>query len=669
MFSRLLVANRGEIAARVMRSARRLGVSPVCVYSQADRGAAWLDGADAALEIGPGEARLSYLDAARVIDAAKRLGADALHPGYGFLSENASFAQAVQAAGLVWVGPHPEAMRRMGSKAAARQLARELDIPVLPGYDGDDASDAALYAAAERIGFPILIKASAGGGGRGMRVVRAPGDLAGALRDARREAESAFGDGRLILERWIASPRHVEVQVMGDRSGGLVHLFERECSVQRRHQKLVEEAPAPGLDARAREALYAHALRLAGAIGYDSAGTVEFLLDGETGEAFFLEMNTRLQVEHPTTELVTGLDLVELQLRAAAGERIGLEQSDVRLDGWSVEVRLCAEDPARDHAPQTGTIEWLEWPALPGVRVDAGVRTGSRVPPYYDSLLAKLIAWGPDRGSAIGQLAGALDATWLAGVATNVDLLRAVLAHPRFRAGRLSTDFLAQLGALPDGAPEPRLPHAALAALALRLGRRARLGADAPEWRRLGAWRLLEPAGHPARAQLALEEQSGERAEVVLRGDSEVDAGHGAAVLRAHLDGNALRIEGGHGALAVPVRFAGERVCVRAGGRTSVWRELAREVVLEAARERATGSARTLRAPFPGVVRELRVVPGQRVREGEVLVVIEAMKMMHNLAASGSGTVAEVRCREGDTLDGGQVLVVFAEERPHEPAE
>jgi acetyl/propionyl-CoA carboxylase alpha subunit len=662
MFARLLVANRGEIAARVMRSARRLGIAPLCVYSQADRGAAWLEGAEAALEIGPGEARASYLDARRLIDAAKRLGADALHPGYGFLSENAEFAQAVQEAGLIWVGPHPEAMRRMGSKAAARQLATELGIAVVPGYDGDDGSDAALAQAAKRIGFPLLIKASAGGGGRGMRAVHQASQLREALHAARREAEAAFGDGRLILERLVGAPRHVEVQVMGDRRGGLVHLFERECSVQRRHQKLIEEAPAPRLDPETRARLCADALRLARAIGYDSAGTVEFVLDGASGEAFFLEMNTRLQVEHPTTELVTGLDLVELQLRAAAGEALGLEQSEVRCDGWALEVRICAEDPARDFAPQTGALELVEFPSLPELRVETGVRSGSRVPPHYDSLLAKLIAWGPEREAARGRLAAALDATWLAGVQTNLDWLRAALDHPDFRVGRLSTGFAAALAAPGDGALEPRLTHAALAALALRLGRRAALPAEAPAWRRLGGWRLLEPAGHPARARVRLEERSGEQAEVALRGETELDAGPGPVALRAWLDDGSLCIERDGGSLRVPVRRLGESVLVRAGGRTTAWRELAREEAPRGEAQRATGSAAAVRAPFPGVVRELRVRAGQAVREGEVLVVIEAMKMMHNLAATGSGTVAELRCREGDTVEGGQVLVVFAAE-------
>jgi acetyl/propionyl-CoA carboxylase alpha subunit len=663
MIGRLLVANRGEIADRIMRSARRLGIAPLAVYSQADRGAAWLEGADAALEIGPGEARASYLDVQRLIDAAKRLAADALHPGYGFLSENADFARAVEDAGLIWVGPRPDAMRAMGSKAAARRLARELGVAVVPGYDGEDASDAALGDAAQRIGFPLLIKASAGGGGRGMRVVRDPSELAAALALARREAESAFADGRLILERLVRAPRHIEVQIAGDRRGGLVHLFERECSIQRRHQKLVEEAPAPRLEPALRARLHADALRLARAIGYDSVGTVEFVVDGRSGEAFFLEMNTRLQVEHPTTELITGLDLVELQLRAAAGEPLGIEQSDVRADGWAIEVRLCAEDPARDFAPQTGTLEWVEFPALPELRVESGVRSGSRVPPFYDSMLAKLIAWGPDRDAALGRLAGALERTWIAGLATNLDLLRALLADPRFREARLSTELLAELPAPGDGALEARLPHAALAALALRLTRRAALPADAAAWRQLGAWRLLERAGHTARAELHLQEQAGERAALVLQGERELDAGRGSIPLRAELRGADLWVErDGLPPERISIRAFGDAVCIRAGGRTSVWREIPPGSAADRAGPGSGGTAAELRAPFPAVVRDVRAVPGQRVREGDVLAVIEAMKMMHNLAATGAGIVAEVRCREGDTVEGGQVLVVFASE-------
>jgi acetyl/propionyl-CoA carboxylase alpha subunit len=665
VFQRLLIANRGEIAVRVIRTCRRLGITPLAVYSEADRDAPWVGLADEALAIGPAEAAASYLDAERLLDAARRGRADALHPGYGFLSENAAFARACQAAGLIWVGPHPGAIERMGSKLESRRLAAELGVAVVPGYDGEDASDAALLEAADKLGFPLLIKASAGGGGRGIRTVSAAAELPEALELARREALAAFGDERLILERRIRPARHVEVQVAGDRRGNLIHLFERECSIQRRHQKVLEEAPAPGLPAHTRERLQRAALALARAIGYDSLGTVEFVVDARSGEPFFLEMNTRLQVEHPTTEQITGLDLVELQLRAAAGEPLGLRQEDVRPSGWAVEVRLCAEEPERDFAPRSGTLAALDWPELPGLRVDAGVHAGSRVPPHYDSLLAKLIAHGPDRDTALGRLAEGLAGTRALGLETNLEFLRRLVAHPALRAAELSTEFVEQ-HALAAAPPTPdALPDAALAALALgALEREAARAGRASPWRSLGAWRLLEPAGHPARMQRFLE-RDGQLERVVAIGDSQLDWGEGAVEVRAQLlDPHTLAVERDGRQLRVGVACQGGRIAVTRGGRTSTWRELSREEVWSGGRASgaAGGAARALVAPFPGVVREVRVRPGDRVAEGDVLVVLEAMKMMHNLRASGAGVVAEVRCAPGDSVEGGARLVAFASE-------
>ncbi|MCA9513179.1 MAG: ATP-grasp domain-containing protein, partial [Myxococcales bacterium] len=451
MFRSVLIANRGEIAVRVARACRRLGIESVAVFSDADRDALHVEVADRAVHIGPARATESYLVGERLLDAAKRAGADAVHPGYGFLSENADFADACAASGLVFVGPHAEAIRQMGSKALARRIAREHGVACVPGYDGDDASPERLRAAAREVGFPVMIKASAGGGGRGIRIVESEADFDKALEAAKREAAGAFGDDRLIVERYVRAPRHLEVQVVGDRHGHVVHLHDRECSVQRRHQKLVEEAPAPRLGDAQRQHLHESALRLARAIGYDNAGTVEFVFDDEAGEAYFLEMNTRLQVEHPVTEMVTGLDLVELQLRSAAGEPLPIAQRDVAVEGAAIEVRVNAEDPEKKFLPRTGRIDHIAFPpavdaagAPSGVRVETGVRSGSEISPYYDSLIAKVVAHGASRDEAVARLVRALDETVCFGPANNLGFLRQVVDSAPFRAAALTTHFLEQ---------------------------------------------------------------------------------------------------------------------------------------------------------------------------------------------------------------------------------
>ncbi len=440
-FRSVLVANRGEIALRVMRTCERLGIRTVAVCSDADRASLHVATADAVVRIGPGPASESYLRGDVIIEAALATGAEAIHPGYGFLAENADFAVAVEAAGLTWIGPPPDAMRALGDKAAAKALAEANDVPVLPGYHGEAASDSELATRAKDIGYPLLVKASAGGGGRGMRIVRAEPELREALAAARREAAAAFGDDRLLLERYVERPRHVEVQILGDAHGALVHLGERECSIQRRHQKLIEESPSPAVTRELRAAMGEAALRLARAAGYRNAGTVEFLLD-PSGAFFFLEVNARLQVEHPVTEAVTGLDLVEQQLRVAAGRPLGFDQGAVRLDGHAMELRVVAEDVAAGFLPSTGVVTVRELPV--NVRVDAGIAAGGVVSPYYDSLVAKLVAHGQDRADCIAQLREALDATDIQGVATDVELLAAVLDEPAFEAGALHTGFLAE---------------------------------------------------------------------------------------------------------------------------------------------------------------------------------------------------------------------------------
>jgi acetyl-CoA carboxylase, biotin carboxylase subunit len=465
--AKVLIANRGEIAVRVIRACRELGLGTVAVFSEADREALHVLMADEAYPIGPPPARESYLAIERIVRVAKAAGADAIHPGYGFLAENAGFAEACAEAGLTFVGPPPAAIRAMGDKTAARRLAREVGVPTVPGTLEPVASDEEAARAAWEIGYPVMVKAALGGGGKGMRLVRDPEELGAALRMARGEAGSAFGDASIYLERAISEPRHIEVQIMADAEGHVVHLGERECSIQRRHQKLVEECPSAAVDAALRERLGEAACRVARAAGYVNAGTVEFLLDAE-GSVHFLEMNTRLQVEHPVTELVTGLDLVRDQLRIAAGEPLGYRQQDVRWSGAAIECRINAEDPFAGWLPSPGTITGLRVPAGPGVREDSGVYEGYTVPRYYDTLLAKLIVWGADRSAAIDRMARALAEYRIVGVRTTLPILSRIIAHPDFRAGRLSTGFLDRV--MPALAPaDGRLaPIAVIAAVLAR---------------------------------------------------------------------------------------------------------------------------------------------------------------------------------------------------------
>jgi len=669
LFRRVLIANRGEIACRVIRSCRKLGIETVAVYSEADRGALFVEEADRGLCIGPARAAESYLSIPRLVEAARASGAEAVHPGYGFLSENADFASACAEAGLVFVGPHPEAIRRMGSKIEARRLARAQGVPVVPGYDGDAQANAALLAAAREIGFPVMLKASAGGGGRGIRIVEREADFEAGCEAARREAQGAFGDAQLIVERYVRAPRHLEVQLIGDRHGGLWQLGERECSIQRRHQKLVEEAPAPNLSARSRERLFERALKLGAAIGYDNAGTVEFVLDDESGEPYFLEMNTRLQVEHPVTECVTGLDLVELQLRAAAGERLALVQDEIRARGSAIEVRVNAEDPARKFLPRTGLLERIEWPERAGLRVESGVRSGSEISPHYDSLIAKLIGFGASRDEAIANLVAGLDEVVCFGPENNLGFLREIVDHAAFRAGRLTTHFLAQhLPQGPQGSPEEGLPDHALAALAAALppesARRGPGLAPASPWTGLGAWRLLAPAGHPARSDVFVEEGK-RRFHLRVLGADAIDLGAGPEpVALRWLD--AAQLELWHAGRSERVRIArcGDRLELVRGGRRRSFRCVPREEVWAARGAVGGARAEAIAAPFPGQIAELRVKVGERVSEGDVVAVLEAMKMLHNLVAAGAGVVAELRCQPGAAVAAGELLVLF--ERPAE---
>jgi len=662
MFSKILIANRSEIACRVIRTARRLGIATVAVYSGADAGALHVAMADEARLIGPpprdkpgGQrptARHSYLDAAAIVAAARDTGAQAIHPGYGFLSENSEFAEACAAAGIVFIGPPPAAMRAMGSKAAAKALMQQAGVPVVPGYHGDDQDPARLAAEAAMIGFPVLIKASGGGGGRGMRIVDGAAEFARALDGAKREALAAFGDDRVLVEKYLTSPRHIEVQVFADAHGNVVHLFERDCSIQRRYQKVVEEAPAPGLKAKLRQALGEAAVAAARACGYVGAGTVEFIV--EKDRFYFMEMNTRLQVEHPVTEAVTGTDLVEWQLRVAAGEKFTRAQPDIALRGHAIEVRLYAENPERGFLPATGTLHRLR---LPGdaARVETGVREGDAVTPFYDPMIAKVIAWGPDRAAARARLARALARTGVLGVTTNLGFLARVVADQDFAAGKLDTGFIERRRAVLL-APAGPAPDAALAAAALH-GLGAPAGAGGDPWARRDGWRLNAPLA--AQTLVFRDGEEPRTVEAIAAGagwELRIGERRIAAAATFAADGAAAMTLDGVRSPAV-VLDHGDEVAVFLDG--AGWR-LARVDPL-APPAGADPSAGRLSAPMPGRVVQLLVAAGDAVRQGQPLIVIEAMKMEHTIAAPRDGTVEAVRYAVGDLVDEGAELIALAE--------
>ncbi|WP_043836730.1 acetyl/propionyl/methylcrotonyl-CoA carboxylase subunit alpha [Muricoccus aerilatus] len=656
MFSTILIANRGEIACRVIRTARRMGIRTVAVHSDADADAMHVAMADESRHLGPAPARESYLRIDSIIAAARASGAEAIHPGYGFLSENAEFAEACAAAGIVFIGPPPSAIRAMGSKSAAKALMERAGVPLVPGYHGEDQSPDTLRKAAERIGYPLLIKASAGGGGKGMRIVEAAAGLEEGLALAKGEARSSFGDDHVLLERYLTRPRHIEVQVFADSLGSTVHLFERDCSIQRRHQKVVEEAPAPGMDPARREAMGRAACDAARAIGYVGAGTVEFIAEGDAFH--FMEMNTRLQVEHPVTEAITGQDLVEWQLRVAAGQPLPLTQDALRIGGHAIEVRLYAEDPARDFAPSIGRVDHLRFPLeQPGVRVDTGIREGDAVTIHYDPMIAKLIVHGPDREAAVRRLSRALAATEITGPATNLALLGAIAAHPAFRYGELDTGFIARHAAelLPPARPAPRAAlAAAVARLLLDLGARAPADVADPHspWGAATAWRL-NGDGHQ---DFLLEDEGATR---TLRahphaGGFRLDLSDGPVEVegREEADGTiALRIDGD--ATRPRVLRRGDRITVFLNGGAHALRYV--DPRLPAGGE-GPAAGRIL-APMPGKVLEVLVQPGQDLPRGAVLLVLEAMKVQMRITAPASGRVSAVLCQVGDLVEDGMELV------------
>lgn len=659
---KLLIANRGEIAARIMRTCEALGIETVAVFSDADADAPFVRMAGEAVRLGPAPSAESYLRIDRILEAASLTGADAIHPGFGFLAENADFAQAVIDRGLVFVGPSPEVIRSMGSKREAKKIAADAGVPIIPGVTIEAEDTASLAAAARGIGLPVLVKASAGGGGKGMRVVREDSELEAAIDAARREAESSFGDGTLLIERYIERPRHVEIQIFGDRHGNLVHLWERECSIQRRHQKVVEECPSPAIDRDLRRAMGEAALKIARAIGYSNAGTVEMILD-ESGQFHFLEMNTRLQVEHPVTEAVSDIDLVELQLRVARGEELPLDQEmvDTLMSGWAIECRIYAEDPAQNFLPQSGRIVEFSAPSADWLRVDSGVESGTEVSVHYDPMLAKMIVWGSDRGQAIDRMRWALRRLSVQGPRTNRDFLIRLLGHDAFWAGDLSTHFIDEhADELVEPSPDPKLLRAAASAATLH------------GWAARNAHRLLPSVRSGFRnnpfadqeVRWTVEGQSivvryadlGERFRVTtILGDEEAEV---TDLRIARIDGAMLAFEddAGHRKSArVVVDGARHHVMLSDRSFTLVEEPRFPESDAESAADGAF-------APMPGKIIEVKVAEGDVVRTGQTLVIMEAMKMEHAIGAPHDGVVAEVRVKEGDQVSEGHVVVVV-----HEP--
>ena len=626
----LLIANRGEIACRVIATARRMGMHAAAVYSDADAGALHVRRADSAFRIGPAPAVESYLDINAVLGAAKRAGADAIHPGYGFLSENAEFADACAGAGIAFVGPSSAAIRAMGSKVEAKRLVAAAGTPVVPGYQGDDQDDAVLVAAAHEVGFPLLIKASAGGGGKGMRLVEAPEAFAAALEGARREAAAAFADEKMLLERYLVNPKHLEVQILADAHGNTTGVFERDCSVQRRHQKVIEEAPGPTVDDSLRARLIEAAVNAASAIGYTGAGTVEFIAEDRGGETafYFMEMNTRLQVEHPVTEAITSLDLVEWQLRIAAGEPLDIEPE---ASGHAIEARLYAESPARGFLPSAGRLLRLRLPD--NVRVDTGVEEGDSVPVHYDPMVAKLIAHGPSREAARRDLIQALERTEIAGIEHNAGYLRNLLAHPEFIAGDYGTHLAENIHEAVT--PGPRNLHWALAGLAA-------IPSGAGPWFRADGWRVNQPP----RIEVLL--RQGDALQAVRLGSGQVVAGDAS-----------FRVEDlSSGARSVVVRLNGRlhsagllrdgsAIHLMLNGETFVFRR-----VQDSTADRAGGleSAGRIVSPMPGQVIGLAVAVGDKVEAGDLLAVVEAMKMEHSVIAPWAGVVTAIHCAPGQRV-------------------
>jgi len=667
IFSKVLIANRGEIAVRVARTCRRLGIGTVAVYSDPDARSLHVGSADEAVALGGVTAAESYLRVEKILDAARASGCAAVHPGYGFLSENPDFARAVEDAGLVFIGPSARAISLMGDKMAAKKLAQRIGVPMVPGRQDPVLDAAAAREAAEDVGYPVLLKPAAGGGGKGMRIVTDEKGLEKALAECKAEAKKAFGDDRVFVERYIERPRHVEIQIVADAKGNTIHLGERECSVQRRYQKIIEETPSPALDAALRDRMGKAACDLARASEYVNAGTVEFILDSNR-DFYFLEMNTRLQVEHPVTELVTGLDLVELQLRIAAGEPLPLRQGDVRFDGWAIEARICAEDPDRGFIPATGPITRYEEPRGRQVRIDSGVKGGSYVSVYYDSLLAKAIAHGATREEARSRLVDVLNGYHVEGPATNIDFVNAVLNHPAFIDGELSTDFIARNMENPDLLPEPpreRLHHMVIAAVLIYNSRHSLV---------VESLKPMAPRVGGVRPHDILERY------VIKAGDEVYDVS-----LQQGTDVNhwTVRVDDKvYEVVTPPFEFYRRRLRLEIGGerqrflitydgnfiRTAhcgirrvfeVYSPREWEVAAFMPEPTSEGDSDVLLCPMPGLVVEVTAEPGARVYAGQVLLTLESMKMQSGVSAPRDGTIREVCVENGQAVEAGDVLVTF----------
>ena len=667
--SSVLIANRGEIAVRLIRACHDEGLDAIAVYSDADRDAPHVRDADKAIHIGPAEATASYLNGDALIMAALTTGADAIHPGYGFLAENADFAQACIDAGLTFVGPKPKIIRQMGSKIAAKSAAEAAGIPVIPGYHVDGASNVDLAAEARHVGAPLLIKASAGGGGRGMRRVDNLEDFADQLTLARQEASAAFGDDTVLLERWVPGARHVEVQILGDGQTNTVHLFERDCSIQRHHQKVIEEAPAPNLPDAVRAAMLTAAVKLAVNIGYDSAGTVEFIYDATTEAFFFLEMNTRLQVEHPITEMVTGIDIARWQLRIAGGAALTLEQDDIRCNGWAMEARLAAEDPAKNFRPETGKITDIVFPQGNGLRIDSGITKGVTVGHHYDSMLAKVIAFGRNRAAAQRRLRHALDKTRLDGVGCNLGFLCSLLDLPPFLSGTHHTGLVTDTW--PEGWERPPLTdddRVSAVVSALQAAQHEN-SADASPWQSLGAWRVTTPLGRSGTATRYLRDETGTLTAAAVNDDG------GRITVRLKDTDAQIISEANWADDILALAHAGQiemRVARLHNGSVTLWRDgnarrievLTPEEALLGAPSDTASDTVAITAPMPGLIVDVRVSPGDTVVAGDTILVLEAMKLLQNLKSPRNANVLEVRHQAGDTVDGGAILVTFETKEP-----
>ncbi len=667
MFKKILIANRGEIACRIIKTCKRMGIRTVAVYSDADAVALHVQQADEAVAIGPAPASESYLVMDKIIAAAKETGAEAVHPGFGFLSENAKFVEALDAAGLVFIGPPVKAIGAMGDKITSKKLAAEANVSTVPGHPDAIDDEAEAVKVAGEIGYPVMIKASAGGGGKGMRIARNEVETREGLRSARNEARSSFGDERVFIEKYIEEPRHIEIQVLADAHGNTLHLGERECSIQRRHQKVVEEAPSPFLDAETRAAMGAQAVALAEAVDYRSAGTVEFIVDKHKN-FYFLEMNTRIQVEHPVTELITGLDLVEWMIRVAAGEKLDFGQDDVTLSGWAVETRVYAEDPLRDFMPSIGRLVRYRTPGAPegegvSVRIDSGVEEGSEISMFYDPMIAKLVTHAPDRAQAIDAMQAALDAYCIRGINHNIPFLASVMTNPRFREGNLSTNFIAE--EFPDGFQGSEVTEETLEILiaVAAILEQQRAGRSASISGQMDGGVVFDPA-KPADWVVMLGQEAHPRTVTPENGAFRVSGGKvdllietsgqlGDFVLSCFIDSRPVTVQADRRGPAIRLSYAGADI------EALVLTPLAAKLAQRMPVKEPPDLSRFLLSPMPGLLMVLKVEEGQAVKAGEELAVVEAMKMENVLRAERDGTVSKVHAGPGESLAVDQAILEF----------